>query len=205
MENSHSYFIVSLVLGIYLFLAGCESASPTHRTSQRSYGPYQNLYLNYFRKLPHPDKILVQQSGQSRVYPESVDSIWRSCLNIIGQYDAVGYVSPSSHIAVVSHGMPIQFTKSNDMQDLYYDTLLVIYLQKRDSTHTSVYLAWLPPQNLKPTSIPQLPEHFDWANFENADNNTAREWTTAIIAEEFYSQLSTQLFYEDRWKAKFQF
>ena len=205
MKNSHSYFIVSLVLGIYLFLASCESASPTYRTSQQSYGPYQNLYLNHFRKLPHPDKTLVQKSGQSRLYPESVDNIWRSCLNIIGQYDAVGYISPDSYIAVFSHGIPIQITKSNDMQGLYYDTLLVVYLQKKDSTHTLVYLAWLPPQDLKLTLIPKLPENFEWANFENVDSNTARKWTTAIIAEGFHSQLSTQLFYKDRWKAKFQF
>ena len=100
--------------------------------------------------------------------------------------------------------MQIQSNKSGQ-DSHYYDTFIAVSLQDRGPEHTAVYVAWLPPENLKPTAIPTLSKDFDWDNVAEVDGRTARKWITAIIAEEFYNQLSTQLFYKSRWQDKFQF
>lgn len=161
------------------------------------YGSYQNLYERDFRGLPRPVGASVRGVGTRRAYPYPAPHLWKASLEVIGQYDAVAYLSPDEGIVVFAHG--------THFSTRYYDTILAVHVEPRGPDGSAVHVAWLPPQTLSPAPIPPLPKEVGERDFENAGKEQLRELATAIVVQNFFAQLSVQALYKDRWKEKLGF
>jgi hypothetical protein len=194
-----------LLLALPVGLAGCQGLVPAPDPPRARYGPYQNLYATRFRNLSMPDLAGVREKGASRVYPGSVSTVWRACLDVLAQYDALAYLSAEHRVAVSAHGVSaFKDGPGAARSKRYYDTLLAVCMQPRGERRTAVFVAWLPPQDLEPAAVPGLPEDLDSCDFGSADDDVCRQWAAAIVAHQFQAQLSTQLLFKARWRQRFE-
>ena len=183
-------------------IVGCgKTLETSHSVSTRPYGPYQNLYAQGFRKLLRVESPSILSVGISQAYPISQSELWSACLDVIGQYDAVAYLSPSEKVAVFAHGLNV-VSADSELTIRYYDTLIVVHIQSRGDKRSVVHAAWLDPRTLKPTKIEVMPQITDEA-FRDAAPIRSRQLAASIVIKNFYAQLSTQSLYESRWKDKF--
>ena len=185
-----------IVCGVFFGCAGTPDRSDEGQ-NRRTFGPYQNLYERDFRGLGKLRPAVFQNVGVERQYPSGVEHIWQSCLDVISQYDAVPYISSDDRVAVFAHG--------GVLAQSYYDTIVAVWIEEQGRSRSVVHLVWLPPQDLQPADIPDLPKQMSLKQVFSASDETRRRWVTAIVAENFLAQLHVQAFYDARWKKKFQF
>jgi len=196
MHSREFFNWLSCSLAVLLSLAGC--ASKPKQAAIRpgeAFGRYQNLYVQSFRNLPKPNGNAIRQAGTCRVYPCSVEQLWFSCLDVIGQYDAVAFLSADEGLAVFSHGIILP--------DRYQDTVLAVLVEAQGADRAAIYVAWLPPKTLVPARIPAVTIKPDVSDLKKADPGNLESWGTAMVADDFLTQITIQALYQERWKQKF--
>jgi hypothetical protein len=123
-----------------------------------------------------------------------------ACLDVIAQYAAIVQASPDEKFIVFTQGVALP-AASSGARPQQIDVLLALYAAPRGSDGSTVYVARLAPQEL-----PVQPVH----DLKKADKGVLAELKTrpeelaaALIVDRLLDQLTTQLFYAERWGDKF--
>lgn len=159
---------------------------------------YARAFASHFRKLPEISPVDVRQNGLSKVYPAPFDEVWAACLDVTFQYTAMADVSVSEGLIVFAHQIALP-EKIIGMKVQPVDVLMVLRAEPRGARGSSVHVALLSDPGLSVSPIPDLKE-------EHADEvlaklrSTPTKLAAAVIADELFGYLATQLFYEERWK-----
>jgi hypothetical protein len=194
------YFLLCFVC-LAIGLLGCSSGAL--QTKPPTYGPYQNVYLSCFENLAYISPKSIRSVGLKTIYPVSIEKVWEACLDVIAQSDAAGHISEIYYIAVFSEGCFIKKkgeSASDEMQ--YYDVMFALCLEKCETNSTYLYLSWLKPDTLTPTAVDVVDSN-EIEHLPEFSDQEIRQILSGILADSFFTHLSSQLTCEQRWGTKF--
>jgi hypothetical protein len=164
--------------------------------------PYMALYIS-LGKVSEISPNEVAEVGHTKVYPTTIEKVWKATLYILGQYDQVLCASSDKRLIIVSQHTPLANLEGRQGQA--YDISVVLAVLVRPlagGAGAAVSIAWLPPETLEPAPIP------DYSSSQLVDKHSlslteARQLVTYSLAHRFHIQLATQLFGPEDWEKKF--
>ena len=163
---------------------------------------YGSLYLTHFDAVDVPKADRIRAVGLHKLYPVPVEQFWQACLNVVWQYDAVVKLDNASRIVVFSHGMALPAEdRSANRAGRYCNALIAVLAEARGAGGTDVYIVWLPPGKLNPTSIEALGEGALTMASEELLKQ-AHRLTATRVATQLLIHIPAQLFWRERWLPK---
>lgn len=166
---------------------------------------YSQLYTKHFFNTPEPEPGALSRVGRKEVFPAGIVEVWAACVDVVAQLDTVIRVSPRDWRVIFAHSIAIsrKATESEEIKSATEDVNVVfsLHVEPRGPDGASVTLAFLSPDGLTLRPIANV------SRKEGADNLkdpkiSSTEIAAALVAEELFGKLTTQVFYAKRWQKR---
>jgi hypothetical protein len=142
----------------------------------------------------------IRAKGISMVYPASLEAMWTACLDVIAQYNGLVKASSAEGLIIFTQGIALPRDKDKDAVQ-QVDVLLALTVEPRGNNGSLVHVAWLAKEELAVNSMPDLSKHGETGMLTTL-RQTPEQLAAALIADQLFEQLTTQLFHLERWQDK---
>jgi len=161
--------------------------------------PVPGLHREFTSVMPK----MIAQVGKRTVYPTAMESTWLACLQVLCQYDQILTLCSRDHLIVFRQGAFLKGFLDNPHQEHFVKATLAVLLRERSAgSAKTVYAAWIPPNNLNPSSLPEQ-GRVDNGKHKKRTLPAAKEWVASNVIARFNTHLATQLFGPEQWEKKF--
>jgi hypothetical protein len=142
----------------------------------------------------------VGAKGISKVYPVPLAALWAACLDVVVQYETIVRASVEDGVLVFTRGMTLPRDIAGDELQRV-DVFLALQARARGPDGSMVSVAAFAPPGLEVRAVPDLSKEVE-KEVLTALKKAPMDLAAALLIEQFLAQLTTQLFYEDRWQDK---
>jgi hypothetical protein len=142
----------------------------------------------------------VRTKGISKVYPVPLAEFWAACLDVVVQYDTIVRASVEDGVLVFARGITLPKDIAGDELQRV-DVWLALQAGARGRDGSTVSVAALVPPGLEVRAVPELSKEVA-KEVLTALKKAPPELAAALLIDQFFAQLTTQLFYKDRWQDK---
>jgi hypothetical protein len=163
---------------------------------------YEDAFVKHFRNLPSIRVNDIRERGISKLYPVNQRMVWLACLDVITQSDVIAWISKEEMTVIFNQGISLPKNISGQEETQYFDVFIALNVEPRTESSSVVHMVFLSPSGFAPTRIPQLAQKTKMELVSEFEKNS-HEFAAAMVADELFSQVATQLLYKDRWKDKF--
>lgn len=159
---------------------------------------YSDLFRTQFRNLPEIPAVAVREHGVAEIYPAQLTVVWGAAIDLLSQFDLVARIDSDDRVIIF--GKIIALPESSAAyQNVNVPVLLAFSVKARGSEGSMAHVALLSPNELRLVKVPDIRRKDD-VEVKKLLATQQGQAAAALVISEFFNQLATQLFHEERWR-----